>query len=282
MARILIVGCGRLGRPLGNLLANLGHEVVGIRRSPPPGSPDRINWLSMDITKTETFRLLPADFQQIIIILTPASRSPQGYKEIYQQGLKNLLGHFQQCQYSPAYIFVSATSVYAQQQGQWVNETSETLPLSYNGKSLLDAENQVMRFSERALVIRFSGIYGAERTRLIQKLEKPVEIQQTPSVYTNRIHQDDCVGVLQHLAIKQLAGEKLYPVYLATDYDSATKFEMMKWLAAEAGLVAPIPLVAADDAPRNKRCCNKRLVESGYQFKYRGFKDGYRAMLDIE
>lgn len=282
MARILIIGCGRLGRPLGNLLIYQGHEVVGIRRSAPPDSPSRINWLSMDITKTEAFRLLPTDFQQIIIILTPASRSPQGYSEIYQQGLKNLLGHFHQIQHNLACIFVSATSVYAQQQGQWVNENSETQPLSYNGKSLLDAENQVMKFSQRALVIRFSGIYGAERTRLIQKLEKPVEIQQTPSVYTNRIHQDDCIGVLQHLAIKQLAGEKLYSVYLATDYDPAAKFEMMNWLAAEAGLIAPIPLVAADDAPRNKRCCNKRLVESGYQFKYRSYKDGYRAMLDIK
>lgn len=282
MARILIIGCGRLGRPLGNLLINQGHEVVGIRRSSLPDSPSRINWLSMDITKTETFNLLPTDFQQIIIILTPASRSPQGYSEIYQRGLNNLLDHFQRIQRNLALIFVSATSVYAQQEGQWVNENSETQPHSYNGKSLLDAENQVMKFSQRALVIRFSGIYGAERTRLIQKLEKPVEIQQTPSVYTNRIHQDDCVGVLQHFAVKQLTGEKLYPLYLATDYDPAAKFEMMTWLAAEAGLIAPIPLVAADDAPRNKRCCNKRLVESGYQFKYRSYKDGYRAMFDIK
>ena len=36
---------------------------------------------------------------------------------------------------------------------------------------------------------------------------------------------------------------------------------------------------APEDAPRNKRCNNLRLRESGYQLIYPGYRDGYAAML---
>ncbi len=279
MARTLILGCGKLGRPLGELLADQGHHVIGVRRSRPPAHDDDIEWLSLDIRNNRSLTLLPLDVQQIIIILTPAGRTPDGYHSVYQLGLENVLSHYETSGHAPATIFVSATSVYAQQRGEWVDETSETNPTSYNGLSLLEAEHRVSRSSSRSVVVRFSGIYGTDRTRLMEKLKSPMEIQQTPPTYTNRIHQSDCVGVLHHLATRQLAGENLHPIYLATDHDCAPKYEMMAWLAAEAGLIPPTPFVAAPDAPRNKRCCNQRILDSGYQFQFRSYKEGYRDIL---
>ncbi|MGI9317691.1 MAG: NAD-dependent epimerase/dehydratase family protein, partial [bacterium] len=137
MARILILGCGRLGRPLGNLLIQNGHHVIGIRRSPPPDHAGDIEWHTLDIRNSHEVTTLPLDVQQLIVILTPAARAPEGYRSIYQQGMENVLTYFEQSPPTPACIFVSATSVYAQQMGQWVNEDSETKPLSYNGQSLL-------------------------------------------------------------------------------------------------------------------------------------------------
>ena len=279
MARILILGCGKLGHPLGNLLTQKGHHVVGVRRSPAPDDPGDIEWRALDIREEAAQSQLPLDVDQIIIILTPAGRSPEGYHSIYQKGLENVLSLFEKSSRRPACIFVSATSVYAQNRGEWVDENSICSPTSYNGVSLLEAESRTLRFSDQAIVIRFSGIYGDERTRLIKKLEQPIEIQVTPPTYTNRIHQQDCVGVLQHFALKQLDGEKLYSVYLATDHDCAPKYEMMSWLAAEAGLISPTPYVASADAPQNKRCRNQRLLDSGYRFLFPGYKQGYRAIL---
>ena len=279
MACILILGCGKLGHPLGKLLTQEGHHVIGIRRSKAPDDPGDIEWLALDIRDKDAKSSLPKDVDQIIVILTPAARSPEGYFSIYQQGLENVLSLYEKSSRRPACIFVSATSVYAQDRGEWVDENSVCKPMTYNGSSLLSAESRIMRFSDRALIIRFSGIYGAERTRLIKKLAQPIDIQKTPPTYTNRIHQHDCVGVLHHFATKQLDGEALHSIYIATDHDCAPKYEMMSWLAAEAGLIPPTPYDAGGDAKQNKRCCNQRLLDSGYRFVFPSYKEGYRAMI---
>lgn len=280
MARILIAGAGKLGLPLAQSLGSAGHEVSAIRRSTPPASDDVITWHQLDLEdRSQLDRLEPA-FDLVIIILTPADRSPEGYQRIYQGALGNLLDRLDEAPARPACLFVSATSVYAQDDGAWVDESSPTEPETYNGRSLLDAENRVLQWSPNPLVIRFAGIYGPERNRLLRLLEGPLEIQRSPPTYTNRVHQDDCVAILAFLADLQLRGRNAHPVYIGADHDPAPKFEMMDWLARAAGLVRPTPVDAADDAPANKRCSNRRLLEAGYVFRYPDYRAGYRSMLE--
>ena len=56
----------------------------------------------------------------------------------------------------------------------------------------------------------------------------------------------------------------------------------MDWLAGQVGVDAP-PRMKADDVNSgrggNKRCSNRRLLESGFRFRYPGFREGYAAML---
>ena len=279
MAKILIVGCGKIGQPLAHQLIGDGHQVTGLRRTLAESKDSEISWLRLDICDPESVALLPVDFAMLIIILTPLDRSEQGYRSIYQHGLRNLLQHFTENGRHPACIFVSATSVFGQQHGEWVDEESPTAPGGYNGKSLLEAERLVKSFSESPLIVRFSGIYGEQRTRLLKQLERPLEIQQAPPVFTNRIHQQDCVNVLYHFATRQLKQCSLHSVYVATDHDCATKFEMMSWLATRAGLIVPTPITNPPGSTQNKRCSNRRLLESGYRFRYRSYRDGYDSML---
>ena len=279
MAKILVAGAGKLGLPLVRRLRDGGHQVSAIRRSEPVCRIDGVTWHLLDLQDPGAIRRVERGFDQIIIILTPLSRSPEGYRNIYQLAVDNLLAHLDNPESRPACVFVSATSVYAQNDGTWVDEESETEPLSYNGRSLLAAERRVLDWSPAPLVIRFAGIYGPERRRLLDQLSKPMEIQRTPPLYTNRVHQADCVAILDHLAMLQRRGENRHPVYIGADSDPAAKFEMMSWLAGAAGLTRPQPVDAPDNAPRNKRCCNRRLLESGYRFIYPGFREGYAAML---
>lgn len=279
MANILIVGCGKLGRPLGLLLAAEGHNITGVRRTIPDDAETEIDWRSVNICQPDQVATLNMAPDLVVIILTPASRSPEGYHMIYQVGLENLLSHFRSLASHPGCLFVSATSVYAQQSGEWVDETSETAPHAYNGQSLLQAEKMIADFSLRATSIRFSGIYGAVRTRVIEKLKSASEIQQSPPSFTNRIHQTDCIRVLHHLSTLFLNGQKLAPVYVATDHDCAPKYDVMSWLAGRAGLIAPTPLVAAENADQNKRCRNDLLLSTGFELTYKSYRDGYGAML---
>jgi len=279
VAKILIAGAGRLGLPLALALSGAGHEVAAIRRGEPRDAPGDIRWHRLDLRDPATVQVLDRDFDLVIVILTPAARSPEGYRQIYQEALDNLLGRLESSRVRPACLFVSATSVYAQNGGEWVDEDSPASPGTYNGRSLLSAEEAVLGWSPNPLVVRFAGIYGPDRMRLVRQLEKPLTIQRTPPAHTNRVHQEDCVGILRFLAELQLGGRNSHRIYLGADHCPAPKFEMMSWLARTAGLPEPLPLDVAEDAPRNKRCSNRRLVEAGYRFSYPDYKSGYRAML---
>ena len=282
MAKILIAGFGKIGRPLANQLAETGHRVVGIKRS----SDDidimhtGVSWRQIDLTQPGLISTLEAGFDQLIIILTPESRSPEGYRRIYQVALNHLLDTAAGWSHPPKIIFVSATSVYGQVHGEWVDEDSETAPQTYNGQSLLTAERDILRYGEDNIVVRFSGIYGNARTRVLDQLKAGSEVQIDPPTFTNRIHQDDCVGVLGFLSEKQLNQEPLQSIYLASDHHPAPRYEVMSWLATATGLPGPIAITASNQSEQNKRCNNQRLLKLGYQFKYPSYKEGYQTTLE--
>ena len=280
MAKVLILGCGKLGYPLALNLIDDRHDVTGIRRSPPNHEPSALNWTALDITNSESLKVLPTDVELVVIILTPSSRSPEGYESIYQTGLSRVLARFQFRAKIPAVVFVSATSVYGQDHGEWVDENSTADPNTYNGKSLLMAEQAIHRFNPAAVVVRFSGIYGNQRRRLLDSLQQAQEIQQQPPLYTNRIHEQDCVGVLALIARRLLNGVHTPRLLVATDHDPAPKYEMMRWLATEAGLITPTPVQTPSVTRQNKRASNQRLLDIGYRFLFPTYREGYRAILN--
>ncbi len=127
--------------------------------------------------------------------------------------------------------------------------------------------------------VRFAGIYGPGRERLIRQVQEGRQAQPQPVQYSNRIHRDDCAGVLAHLIARDLAGEPLEPLYLASDSDPAPLHEVMAWLAKELGVT---PTEGTDLPLRrraSKRCRNQRLLDSGYRFIYPGYREGYKALL---
>jgi hypothetical protein len=73
------------------------------------------------------------------------------------------------------------------------------------------------------------------------------------------------------------------PLYLGVDHEPADQCTLLRWLAAQLGAPPPrLEAVPASDTRRhrtNKRCCNAKLVASGYVFRYPTFRDGYAALL---
>ena len=96
--------------------------------------------------------------------------------------------------------------------------------------------------------------------------------------YTNRIHRDDCAGVLQHL-MRLSSPEALY---LGTDNEPVDQVEVSQWLAKRLGvpLSPPQPRTPTGrESKSKKRCRNSRLLQSGYSFRYPTFREGYEAIL---
>ena len=124
--------------------------------------------------------------------------------------------------------------------------------------------------------VRFGGIYGPDRTRLINSVRDGTARMTFDSVYTNRIHIQDCVGALTHLI--QL--DQLFDIYLAVDEEPAPKNDVIAYIADRLGVALP-EFDTLDESPQrgNKRCSNARLLASGYRFQYPTYREGYESIM---
>ena len=271
MSRVLVAGCGDVGGLLARALVEGGHDVAGLRRDPAQ-VPEGVEPIAGDLGRPETLRALPGPFDAVVYTATAGEGSDDAYRRVYVEGQRNLaeaLGAAPR-----RWVFTSSTSVYAQRDGEWVDEDSPTEPTRFSGLRMLEAERLAARLGEVAVSVRFGGIYGEGRTWLVERVRAGARCVAEPPLYTNRIHREDCAGVLAHL----LALERPAPCFLAVDGAPAPQCEVMDWIAGRLGL--PAPEREAPGAPRaSKRCRNDRLLASGYRLRFPSYREGYGRML---
>ncbi|MDF2867115.1 MAG: epimerase [Gammaproteobacteria bacterium] len=277
MAKILIAGCGYVGCELAKLLLAQNHTVYAIRRHV-SDLPLGVKALALDLTTLQA-RDLPTDVDYVFYLAAADESSEQAYYQAYQTGLANLLNCLQEAKLQPKRIvFSSSTAVYAQMQEEWVDESSKTTPKDFNGKILLAAEQLLLQSNFASVVVRFGGIYGPGRERLIQQVASGKAKLSLNDGYTNRIHVMDCAKVLLHL----MRLESPETIYLAVDHEPVLKNEVMLWLASrlKTQLNQMEAIHPQEQALRsNKRCSNQRLLASGYRFVYPSFREGYADLL---
>ena len=143
--RVLIVGCGYVGLPLGAELVRLGHEVFGLRRRPAAESELKtagIQPLIGDVTRPETLAKLPRDFEWVVNCAA-AGGNAENYRQVYLQGTRNLLEWLAP---NPPrkFVYTSSTSVYAQNDGSQVKESSPTEPIAETSKILVETEKVLL------------------------------------------------------------------------------------------------------------------------------------------
>lgn len=275
--QVLIVGCGDIGQRLAQYLPQNIYRVTGLRRTPPADLPF-LHYQKCDVTDgLELKEILKQNFAVIVITMTPNERSDAGYERAYVQTCRNLVDSLNAQSLKPRLlIFVSSSAVYGQIDGSWVDESSPTEPEGFSGKRLLEAESIIQKSGFTNTIVRFSGIYGPDRNRLIEQVRQAKA--SSSQHFTNRIHADDCARSLAHLIELNRLGEKLQPIYLASDSAPATMLEVVTWLAQELG-VADFLSDEAVNERGNKRCSNQRFLDSGFVFRYPTFKEGYAAVL---
>jgi nucleoside-diphosphate-sugar epimerase len=158
LVRVLIIGCGYVGLPLGAELARLGHEVFGVTRSGGAAAALQargIRPLAADITRRADLDGLPLPFDWVVNTVSSNKGGVEDYRQIYLDGLRNIL---QWLEASPPKKFVhtSSTSVYGQTDGSLVKESSPTEPKSELGQVLVAAE-QLLLEAARAKKFRPSS-----------------------------------------------------------------------------------------------------------------------------
>jgi nucleoside-diphosphate-sugar epimerase len=275
--KLLIVGCGDIGRRLAERLSGNRYRVTGVRRHPPENTP-HLRYRSADIADaTALEKVVTEGFDAVVVTLTPSERSAEGYRRAYVQGCEHLIQALRhQSQPPRLLIFVSSTSVYGQTNGEWVSEDSPTQPQRETARCLLEAEQRIVGSGFEHCIVRFSGIYGPDRYRLLDTVRQGRAVLS--GHYTNRIHSDDCAGVLAHLLERHRQGMQLDSLYLASDNEPAPMAEVVNWLAMQMK-VDQARFAPDEKSDGNKRCANTRLRATGYEFLYPDYRAGYSALL---
>lgn len=275
---LLLIGCGDLPTRLVRKL-DLGiWQVDGLRRSniEIPG----VQISTGDANNIEDIKTLIAKKpDQIIITLTPDSRGTETYINTYLKPAKNVVQIAQELAPSAHLIFVSSTSVFAQNKGEIVDECSDTSPTRETSQILLAAEKEIEASSNPSTIVRFSGIYGPGRTRLIEKVSSENYTKRDEASWTNRIHSEDCAALLAHLINHKEIAVNGAGIMIGTDHQSVINLDVERWLASQ--LKIAYPAKEADDIQaKGKRCSNQKLLDSGFTFQYANYQKGYSALLN--
>lgn len=280
--QVLIVGCGDIGERFAKALAADHHyQITGLRRTPPEDTT-YLHYQACDVTDSDQLNevIRYRTFNVILVSMTPSERSDAGYERAYVQTCKNLVAALKANNRVPRLLlFISSTAVYGQDDNLLVDENSPTLPDSFSGKRLLEAERCLQNGDFNSVILRFSGIYGPGRNRLIE-LVRQGRGSLSPHI-TNRIHADDGAAALAHLVRLSREGKPLDAVYLVTDNAPVPMAEVTAWLAKQMGVTQFAD--PKDGAERgNKRCSNKRLLETGFTLRYPDYVAGYTELLKLE
>ena len=285
--RVLIVGCGYVGLPLGAELARQGHEVFGVRRSADSESclnASGIKPLVADITNREDLARLPGPFDAVVNCVSSTKGGVEAYRRVFLDGTRNLIEWLSEAALPKKFVYTSSTSVYGQTDGSLVKETSPTAPASETSVTLVETEKLLLAaVAERkfpAVILRVAGIYGPDRGHLfLQYLRNEAKIAGKGERLINMIHRDDLVGAILVALKSGRAGE----IYNAVDDEPVAQIHFFRWLSETLGKWMPPFTTEAGNGDRkrgrtNKKVSNRKLkMELGYQFRYPTFRQGYTA-----
>ena len=184
--------------------------------------------------------------------------------------------------------YLSATSVYGDHNGAWVDENTPPAPTSARGQRRVKAEQAWLDLYKNhqspVHIFRLAGIYGTQRNVLEQiKTGQAKRIDKKDQVFS-RIHVDDIARILIASIQQPGAGE----IYNVCDNDPAASHDVTAYGCQLLGAEVPplIPYEDADLSPMaqsfyadNKRVKNTKIkTELGVSLKFPDYKAGLDSL----
>ena len=179
--------------------------------------------------------------------------------------------------------YLSATSVYGDHNGEWVNEKSETKPSTLNGKNRLKAENDWRVFSKEnnlpLQIFRLSGIYSKQNNILKRLKTGQAKIIKKEKHFFSRIHVEDIANIL-FISLKKFKTNEIFNI---SDDQPASQEEVAAYGALLLKMNKPNPLkiedleegMLKDFYKESKKVDNKKIKNFfNYQFIYPSYKEG--------
>ncbi len=281
--KLLIVGCGYVGKAVARLWQEQGHYVRALTRG--GASIDDLkscqiepivaNWLDPEAV----WSALDID---AVLVAVPHRPDPDLGEQTYCAGMQNIVRRVSD---SSRIVVLSTTGVYAQCDGQSVNESSSTEPTRPGPKMALAGERWVLEHlsPQRATVLRLAGIYGPGRVPLLSKLQNSEPIPVAEGGYLNLIHLVDIVDFVTRL----LSSPAPSPLYVLSDGHPIERRQF--YLDAARIFQTPAPVFTelepgstrAGRSESNKRIDPSRIIEElKLKFRYPNHLVGLASLAD--
>ncbi len=207
-------------------------------------------------------------------------------KDIVAEYFKKNIKNINECKWI---TYLSATSVYGDHNGNWVNEKSITKPSSQNGKNRLNAENTwkslVSNSNFPLQIFRLAGIYSHESNILKRLQLGKVQVVDKKNHFFSRIHVEDIANIL----FKSLKNFKNKEIYNICDDKPASQSEVAAYGAQLLKLKQPSPIkieevqseILQNFYKDSKKVDNKKMKKFfNYDLKYPTYEEGLNYIFD--
>ena len=185
--------------------------------------------------------------------------------------------------------YLSATSVYGDHKGEWVDESSETKPTSLNGTARLAAENSWFSLKVNKnlpiQIFRLSGIYSNEKNILKKLKIGTVKLINKKDHYFSRIHVEDISNILFKSLFQFKSGE----IYNLSD-DKPTSSEEITMYGAKILNIQNLKKMEVDKIENvmiknfykdSKKVSNKKIKKYfNYNLKFPTYVEGLNYIRD--
>ncbi|QGR02757.1 SDR family oxidoreductase [Ehrlichia ruminantium] len=181
--------------------------------------------------------------------------------------------------------YLSATNVYGDHNGNWVNETSITNPSTNSGIHRLKQEKLWLNSNLPIHIFRLSGIYGPQRNVLCHLIQNNVRYIISDTIFS-RIHVDDIANIL----FTSIHHPNPNSIYNCSDDLPASYSNVVKYGAQLLNIDPPKP-ITFDDLPDSMKrfYTEKKLVsnlkikdELGISLKYPTYIQGLHSLINTE
>ena len=179
--------------------------------------------------------------------------------------------------------YLSATSVYGDHGGEWVDENSETKPTSSNGIERLKVEKEWIKLTNKSdlpfQIFRLSGIYSNQYNILTRLKLGEAKIINKKNHFFSRIHVEDIANILSN----SLTQIKKNEVYNISDDKPASAEEVAMYGVKLLGVDKPKTIEINEVESEmlkgfyrdSKKVNNKKMKEFfKYKLKYPTYAEG--------
>lgn len=268
--KTVIFGCGYIGMALMQFWSGQMEQTV-IGTTTCQEKQEKLQAQGFEATVADSSN--PLDVAKVVemadtLVVCIAAKTRGSYQQAYLTTAKNIYDQLKKGAHLKRLIYLSSTSVYGEQNGKQVTETSELNPQSENSQILIETEDlyltKIARLA-RVSVLRLSGIYGPGRTygQRVQFLSKHEPLKGANN-FINAVHQEDIVRAIEWVITHELTG-----LYNVCCDKHLTKRELYNQVTKREGLPPLNWDMSNPISADNKKVVSDKLKATGFTFAHR-------------